>query len=118
MNKVYNNISCYDIWFTGVVIGEQQSDCENAPKVENASSKWYSDDEGTYALATYTCADGFVMHGQAEVYCNVDTDLWQDKLPTCKPGNVSPIILYIIPSDEHDLRQFHLDSMNLSNKSE
>lgn len=79
-------ISNWRILFTGIVRGQQYTDCERPPPVEKATAELYIDDEGTFATATYTCATGYQLHGEPEVICNADTDTWKGDLPICKSG--------------------------------
>lgn len=55
--------------------------------MENGSTNpLVEDDDGDLVSVTYVCSDGFTLHGEAELLCNLDTDEWQGEPPTCNPG--------------------------------
>lgn len=80
-----NNFICL-FSTAGITNGQHYTDCERPPKVENANAALFIDDEGTFATATYSCGSGYELHGEPELICNADTDVWKGELPSCKPG--------------------------------
>lgn len=61
-------------------------DCERPPAVENASIRISDDESNDLVSATYTCKKGYAMHGEPELFCDLDTDEWQGDPPSCKEG--------------------------------
>lgn len=58
--------------------------------MENASTKPLVDDVNEDLVSvTYECIDGFVLQGEAELLCNLDTDEWQGEPPTCNQGTLT-----------------------------
>lgn len=66
------------------------TDCERPPPVPNASVNLVDDadtDTENLVSAVYACAAGYRLLGEAELFCDLDTDEWQGEPPTCRAGN-------------------------------
>lgn len=62
------------------------TDCERPPHVDNASVNVVDDETGDLVSATYACAAGYRLLGEAELFCDLDTDEWQGDPPACRAG--------------------------------
>lgn len=64
------------------------TDCERPPPVPNASVNLVDDDDTENLVsAVYACAAGYRLLGEAELFCDLDTDEWQGEPPACRAGN-------------------------------
>lgn len=62
-------------------------DCENPPRVQHSTNELNEDEETEdLVIAIYKCNDGFKLVGDANLYCNLNSDEWQGEPPTCQPG--------------------------------
>lgn len=61
-------------------------DCEQPPTVTHATVKISDDENDDLVSATYSCKDGFTLQGEAELFCDLNTDEWQGEPPHCKKG--------------------------------
>lgn len=80
--------NCRSILVVDSLAKSKYEDCENPPEVEHASLVVSSDENEEFVTVTYRCHDGFRLRGKTEITCDLDTDEWQEKPPTCEPGNV------------------------------
>lgn len=67
----------------------EAQDCTKPPTIHKGKDPLLKiDNDGQTAWAVYTCMDGYQLHGTAEVFCDVDNDIWLGDLPVCKLGKV------------------------------
>lgn len=71
----------------GILVYGVYRDCERPPTIlHGRTPKLFVDDEGINVSATYTCEPGYQLHGNAQMNCDTNTDVWQGDLPACKLG--------------------------------
>lgn len=75
-----------NISFFSITAAAASTDCERPPHVDNASVNLVDDEIGDLVSATYACAAGYRLHGEAELFCDLDTDEWQGDPPECRAG--------------------------------
>lgn len=68
------------------VVAGVSTDCDRPPHVANARVNLVDDETGDLVSATYSCVAGFRLHGEAELFCDLDTDEWQGEPPACRAG--------------------------------
>lgn len=61
-------------------------DCEQPPAVTHATVKISDDENDDLVSATYACKNGYKLQGEAELFCDLNTDEWQGDPPLCKSG--------------------------------
>lgn len=64
----------------------EHEDCEIPPKIDHGTVKLSADENDDIVTALYSCKSGFKLQGNAEIYCDLDTDVWQSDPPTCHEG--------------------------------
>lgn len=64
----------------------EYEDCEIPPKVEHGTVKISADESDDIVTALYTCNSGYKLHGNSEIYCDLDADVWQSDPPKCHEG--------------------------------
>lgn len=72
--------------FILVNVNAVYTDCERPPTILHGKTELSVDDDGIVVTGIYTCDNGYRLHGQAELFCDTDTDEWQGELPICKQG--------------------------------
>lgn len=80
--------------FVAAVAGVS-TDCERPPHVPNARVNLMDDESGDLVSVTYSCVAGFRLHGEAELFCDLDTDEWQGEPPACRAGILHDNLLFI-----------------------
>ena len=61
--------------------------CDELPEVAHATAKRIDDENDDSVVSyVYTCDDGYRLKGEAELFCDYDTDEWQGDPPTCEKG--------------------------------
>ncbi|XP_037034819.1 fibrillin-1 isoform X2 [Bradysia coprophila] len=87
-------------------VASVHTNCDRPPHLENGWTKpLVEDDNGDLVSVTYVCNDGFILQGESELLCNLDTDEWQGEPPTCNSDQTSTernskkINIHDIPED-------------------
>lgn len=64
----------------------QHEDCEKPIQIANGKVKIAVDEERDVVAAKYSCDYGYELVGEAEIVCDLDTESWQGKPPSCQKG--------------------------------
>lgn len=94
---VCSRVITFYVYFISLTLPEPaaatSTDCERPPHVDNASVELVDDDAGDFVSVTYTCAAGYRLHGEAELFCDLGTEEWQGEPPACRAGMCSVQLL-------------------------
>lgn len=63
-----------------------EEDCERPPSIANGQSTLSVDGNEDIVSAKYSCDPGYELRGEAEIFCDLDTETWQGKAPACHKG--------------------------------
>lgn len=86
-----NRSECHPICVSGVALA-QQEDCEKPTQIANGRVSISVDDERDVVAATYSCDYGYVLVGEAERVCDLDTESWQGQPPSCQKGMIYGLV--------------------------
>lgn len=66
--------------------GNFKGSCEKAPTLLHGRGKLIVNDEGTEVSVAFSCEPGYQLHGQSQIPCDLDNDIWLGDMPACKQG--------------------------------
>lgn len=63
------------------------TNCEQPPTILHGKTELSVINDGQVVLGIYSCDPGYQLHGSSQINCDLDTEIWESNLPTCKLGN-------------------------------